>query len=196
MKKTILIIAAILFTSITGVFAQKHSIKTAPLDLFTGRLGITYEGSVANRLSVLVTYKKIDASDNGVRTADFVFPLLSALGGRTKSQTFGYLTEFSLRKYAPGKGGMSGVYLQPSLAFGKTTTISQFQSGIFGFFSDDNPPTTTKKDLNSAGFRIGYQWMTKGGFTFDLGLGGSKYFNLTERDKGSILFNCKLGYAF
>lgn len=196
MKKTILITAVLMITAITGVFAQKNSLKSAPLDLIGGRFGLTYERSTKKNLSVLFTYKTINSRDNGLRPADVVFPLLSSLGGRTTSRTTGYIAEFAVRKYAPGKNNMAGLYLQPSLIFGEKIRVSQFNSGILGVFSEKEPPTTVKKDLNSLGFRMGYQWVTSGGFTLDLGLGGNRYFNPLNKNKGSVLFNCKLGYAF
>ena len=125
-----------------------------------------------------------------------IFPLLSAFAGRTTSHTTGYISEFSVRKYTGGKNGMSGLYIQPSLIFGERITVSQYNSGLLGIFSEKEPPTTVKKDLNSLGLRMGYQWVTSGGFSLDLGLGGNRYFNPLNQNKGSVLFNCKLGYAF
>ena len=193
MKKTILIIAALMVTATTGVFAQKNSIKTAPLDLFAGRFGLTYERSVKENLSVMFTYKKIEKVSRGSASAAF-FPLLTILGGSTTKRTSGYLAEISVRKYIFGKNGMSGMYFQPSLAFGEEIIVRQHHGGLLS--SENSTPEREEKDLNSFAFRIGYQWVTEGGFTLDIGSGGRQYFNATEREKSAGVFHCKLGYAF
>lgn len=188
MKKTIFLFALALLALTNAVSAQKNSIKIAPFDIVTGRMTLTYERSIGTYTSAIVNLQARSSTYNNATGAVLVFGPIGALAPNTEIQKSGTSTELALRQYLSLKPGMRGLYIQPGYVFGKYEVTKTTSLGIFDIFSTrERTKEKSTEDINSLTLRIGYQMVTEGGFTMDMGLGVRK---------GAPLFNWRFGYAF
>ena len=179
------------FLSVSA-FAQKNSLKFAPLQLVAGKIDLTYERKVGTKTSLLFNYQRIERTRSSTAQG-LVYPVLTAIGGRTVTKSSGTAIDLSLRRYLSAAERMNGFYVQGGLRFGNQTDRTRQEGGLFSIWEPKEEPVTTNKSLGGLHLRAGWQWVTPGGFTLDAGLGGGKYL---EQEKGFMLLNCKLGYAF